>query len=122
MFLNGFGENLSDHIYVSGDLFLMPSLFEPCGISQLLAMRAGQPCLVHKIGGLADTVKHLETGFCFEGETPAEQISQLISTFKTAITLFATQPKTWQKLSKKAKQQRFTWQQSVEQYLTVLYQ
>ena len=46
----------------------MPSLFEPCGISQMLAMRNGVPCLVHHSGGLKDTVEHMKTGFSFDGD------------------------------------------------------
>ncbi len=57
LFLNGYGQALSDQMYLHGDLFLMPSSFEPCGISQMLAMRDGQPCLVHAVGGLKDTVQ-----------------------------------------------------------------
>ncbi|MFP3534593.1 starch synthase, partial [Burkholderia sp. SIMBA_042] len=47
LFLKGYGQGVGDLMYQLGDLFLMPSSFEPCGISQMLAMRAGQPCLVH---------------------------------------------------------------------------
>ncbi|WP_352244219.1 glycosyltransferase, partial [Psychrobacter sp. GW208-MNA-CIBAN-0184] len=51
LFLKGYGQGVGDLMYQLGDLFLMPSSFEPCGISQMLAMRAGQPCLVHSVGG-----------------------------------------------------------------------
>ena len=67
IFLKGYSESLANSIYGSGDLFLMPSSFEPCGISQMLAMRVGQPCLVHRVGGLADTVKNNRNGFVFTG-------------------------------------------------------
>lgn len=51
IFLKGYFETLANSIYESGALFLMPSSFEPCGISQMLAMRAGQPYLAHGVGG-----------------------------------------------------------------------
>jgi len=57
VYLRGFSEELADTLYRQGDLFFMPSSFEPCGISQMLALRAGQPCLVHHVGGLRDTVQ-----------------------------------------------------------------
>ncbi|GIX32005.1 MAG: glycogen synthase [Porticoccaceae bacterium] len=57
LFLRGFDEDLAEALYALGRLFLMPSTFEPCGIAQMLAMRRGQPCLVHAVGGLADTVR-----------------------------------------------------------------
>jgi len=65
LFLNHYAERLSRQLYASGDLFVMPSSFEPCGISQMLAMREGQPCLVHAVGGLKDTVSHGSNGFTF---------------------------------------------------------
>jgi starch synthase len=120
LFLNGYGEQLSNSIYDLGDLFLMPSSFEPCGISQLLAMRAGQPCVVHKIGGLADTVEHLKTGFCFSGNNVAEQSQQLVEVFELALKTFKSKTK-WKKLVNAAKKQRFKWQSSIEQYIAHLY-
>jgi len=54
---------------------MMPSSFEPCGISQMLAMRDGQPCLVHGVGGLKDTVKDGLDGFVFKGNTVEDQVT-----------------------------------------------
>ncbi|KAG1657662.1 Citrate synthase 1 [Nymphon striatum] len=59
------------------------SLFEPCGISQMLAMRNGNPCLVHHTGGLKDTVKHMKTGFSFGGKTYNAQIKDMIADLTT---------------------------------------
>ena len=66
--LRGYSDALARALYAAGDLFLMPSSFEPCGIGQMLAMRDGQPCLVHHVGGLRDTVLDDETGFAFSGD------------------------------------------------------
>ncbi|NQZ92031.1 MAG: glycogen synthase [Moritella sp.] len=121
LFLNGYGQALSNQMYLHGDLFLMPSSFEPCGISQMLAMRDGQPCLVHAVGGLKDTVQHLDNGFSFTGSSLQEQSDNLITAFNDAIKLHAKKPKAWAKIADNAKSARFSWQESTKQYLDLLY-
>ncbi|XQF91692.1 glycosyltransferase (plasmid) [Pseudoalteromonas espejiana] len=98
LFLKGYGQGVGDLMYQLGDLFLMPSSFEPCGISQMLAMRAGQPCLVHSVGGLKDTVKHNENGFSFNAGTLSKQADSLLKCLHETLTLHKEQPKQWQKL------------------------
>ena len=120
LFLNGYSQSQSDDVYQLGDLFLMPSSFEPCGISQMLALRAGQPCLVHAIGGLKDTISHEETGFCFGGNSLAEQTEHLVTTFNAALVVYENKS-TWQAMVEQAKASRFEWQTSVKQYLEKLY-
>ncbi len=62
----GFDETLSHRIYASADFLLMPSLFEPCGLNQMIAMRYGAIPIVHDVGGLHDTVHH-EPNRCGQG-------------------------------------------------------
>lgn len=121
LFLNGYDDALSQQVYVQGDLFLMPSSFEPCGISQMLAMRAGQPCLVHEIGGLKDTVEHIVSGFCFSGVNIVEQLSSLKIELNYALTLFYNEKTKWNNIVLKAKQQRFTWESVAQDYGRYLY-
>jgi len=121
LFLNGYGHELSEDLYLLGDLFLMPSSFEPCGISQMLALRAGQPCLVHSVGGLKDTIKHLDNGFCFNGESITEQQENLMSTFKQSLNINISNSSQWQNIVTKAKQARFNWQDSAKSYIADLY-
>lgn len=121
LFLRGFSERLSDALYRYCELFLMPSSFEPCGIGQMLALRAGKPCLVHKVGGLADTVQEGRNGFVFEGDSPQEQCQALLQAFGRARQLHADRPEQWRSLSRQAAAERFSWQTSVRDYLDKLY-
>lgn len=121
IFTNGQSENLIDSMYLESDLYFMPSLFEPCGISQMLSMRNGNPCLVHHTGGLIDTVKHMKTGFGFDGKTYDEKIKNMLSAFDLALDTFANDKPTWKKIQASAKKVRFTWEKSVDEYYKVLY-
>ncbi|MDX1333698.1 MAG: glycosyltransferase, partial [Robiginitalea sp.] len=121
IFINAQSEQLIDSLYLESDLYLMPSLFEPCGISQMLAMRNSNPCLAHATGGLNDTISHLKTGFLFGGETYAEKIGQLQAVFDQALALFREEPEAWAKIRKMAGKQRFTWRKSVDDYYRDLY-
>jgi len=122
LFLNGYSESLSSALYSFGDLFVMPSIYEPCGISQMLAMRSGVPCLVHQVGGLNDTVANGENGFSFDGDTLQEKQFNLLATLDDAVRLFRERPDEWKKISRNAAKARFTWDRSIKQYLERLYQ
>ncbi|WP_462152777.1 glycogen synthase [Pseudoalteromonas xiamenensis] len=121
LFLNGYGQGIGDMLYHLGDIFLMPSSFEPCGISQMLAMREGQPCVVHQVGGLADTVKHGATGYTFSGYNIDEQVHNLIEVFKEAVNDAAQNNERYQHIKGSAQSQRFEWHFIAEQYLHLLY-
>ncbi len=121
LFLNGYAEDLSKALYECGDLFLMPSSFEPCGISQMLAMRAGQVCVVHGVGGLKDTVRHFETGFVFGGAGPAEQASAFVEAVDMALQLREQHPAIWQDIRHQAAAERFSWKLSAQAYIDELY-
>jgi starch synthase len=122
VFLQGFFAELGQRLYENGDLFVMPSSFEPCGISQMVAMRHGQPCLVHAVGGLKDTVQDGLSGFVFEGKDLAEQAEAMIATLARALEVLTEQPATVKAMRRSAASQRFTWQAVVPAYLAQLYQ
>ena len=121
VYLRGYSEEFGDLLYYGGDLFLMPSSFEPCGISQMMAMRAGQPCIVHGVGGLQDTVDNDVTGFVFVGETPQEQAVAFVDTIERALRMRHDHPNRWQTMRKRAAAQRFDWVTSAQHYIEQLY-
>lgn len=95
----GYNESLAHQIYASIDMLLMPSSFEPCGISQLISMRYGTLPLVRKTGGLNDTVTHFDgkkkgTGFVFKKYDTKE----FYNTFKYAYKQYYDYPSNWNKL------------------------
>ncbi len=119
LFLQGYHESLSECLYQCGDLFIMPSSFEPCGISQMLAMRAGQPCLVHGVGGLKDTVHDGVDGFVFNGNGLTEQGEGFLHRLKEAIDCFNSE--NWSRIRTNARAQRFEWSQIAQLYQQQLY-
>lgn len=121
IFLKGYSEALSESLYSSGDLFLMPSSFEPCGISQMLSMRAGQPCLAHSVGGLSDTIIHNDNGFSFSGRNPLQQAENMLSCFQEVLAQKKQQPKAWAKITKNALKARFLWRDVAQDYVKYLY-
>lgn len=118
-----FNVGLAQRIYAGSDMFLMPSAFEPCGLSQLIAMRYGTLPIVHETGGLKDTVRAYNrftkegTGFSFNGYNSWN----LLSTIYRALTVYYQEPEDWQKLIQQAMQQDFSWEKPTQQYVQ-LYQ
>lgn len=121
LFLNSYANKAAEALYASGNLFLMPSSFEPCGIGQMIAMRHGQPCLVHRTGGLRDTVQPGVNGFGFEGATLHNQVDAMEKTLKDALHLRTAEPEKWQAVCKAASEARFLWDGSAKQYVEKLY-
>lgn len=122
VFINGQSDEVVSALYSEANLYLMPSLFEPCGISQMLAMRCGQPCLAHRTGGLRDTVGHLINGFCFDGKSIYDKANNMVEVFDEAIHLFfENPPEEWEEVVQNALNARFEWKDSVISYYKNLY-
>ncbi len=107
---------LARQIYAGSDMFLMPSRYEPCGLSQMIAMRYGCVPIVRAAGGLNDTVTHKVTGFVFE----KPHHLALVAAIKSAFKVFADREK-WQAIQRAGMAQDFSWENSARKYLT-LYQ
>lgn len=115
-------EDLSHLLVAGSDSLLVPSRFEPCGLTQLYALRYGTLPLVRRTGGLADTVvdadpwnleKGLATGFTFD---PASGWV-LGETIGRAVALYREQPEAWTRMRRTAMAQDFGWEASARSYL-----
>lgn len=92
-FLCGYDEALSHRIYASGDFLLMPSLYEPCGLNQMIAARYGTIPIVHRVGGLKDSV-HERGAKCAQGIVMRETTKKtLIGAVRKAVTLYGDSAK-----------------------------
>ncbi|MEC0239580.1 glycogen synthase GlgA [Paenibacillus dokdonensis] len=112
-----FSEALSRKIYASSDLFLMPSNFEPCGISQLLALRYGSIPVVRETGGLNDTV-HAYNEFTGQGNGftfTNINAHDMMHTVRRAVA-FYHQPEHWNKIVKNATSGDYSWNVSAKEY------
>ena len=119
----GYSDPIAQKIYAGCDIFLMPSLFEPCGLGQMIAMRYGTLPLVRETGGLKDSVRPYNqytgdgTGFTFTNFNPHD----LKEVMYLAIGLYNDYKEVWTKLIKQAMQEDFSWDKSAKVYME-LYQ
>ncbi|WP_321783058.1 glycogen synthase GlgA [Paraburkholderia sp. J94] len=119
----GFDETLAHEIVAGADVMMVPSRFEPCGLTQLYALAYGALPLVHRVGGLADTVVDtslenladgLATGFVFERFEP----DALSAAIRRAFALYA-RSRDWRETRARGMQQDFGWAASAQRYMAL---
>lgn len=120
-----FDKDKAKQISLGSDVFLMPSLFEPCGITQMEALSNATPPLVRRTGGLADTIKpHTArdgTGFVFDGNTREEVLRNLVQAVRDALELWSKDQAGFRALQRRGFDKRFLWPDSAKQYIDKLY-
>jgi starch synthase len=107
-----FAPDLAPLLYAGSDLFLMPSLFEPCGLGQLIAMRYGSVPVVRRTGGLADTVRDGQTGFTFDAYTS----DAFWVALQRALLVYNTDATAWARLRDAGMSANFSWGDSARAY------
>ncbi|HRU83873.1 MAG TPA: glycogen synthase GlgA [Eubacteriales bacterium] len=115
-----FNGDLASQIYAGSDIFLMPSKFEPCGLSQMIAMRYGTIPVVRETGGLKDTVEPFDeasgtgTGFTFknyEGKDMLDAVARAAKAYSDRAV--------WETIQKNAMKKDFSWNKSAEEYVKI---
>ncbi len=117
----GYSNELAHRIEAGSDLFLMPSLFEPCGLNQIYSLRYGTLPVVRATGGLDDTIENYNpdsgagTGFKFLFATS----DALYNTLKWAVSTWRDSPEAFRAMQERAMRMRFDWERSALQYVDV---
>jgi starch synthase len=112
-----FNEHLSHQIYAGADALLMPSRYEPCGLSQMIAMHYGCVPIARATGGLCDTIQDpgdsdQSTGFLFKSAKPDE----LADAIQRALLVYTQDPPDWQRIQVRGMLQDFSWDRSAQEY------
>jgi starch synthase len=116
-FHRGYNDELAHWIEAASDMFLMPSLYEPCGLNQMYSLRYGTVPIVRRTGGLADSVQDYDpiaregTGIVFDGFDS----ESLLRALYEALDLYQERPH-WQRLVRNGMQQDFSWDAQGAQY------
>ncbi len=115
-----FNGKLAHQLYAGADIFMMPSRYEPCGLSQMISMRYGCVPIARATGGLVDTIEHISrkvnggTGFLFDEPYP----SVFAVTLKRALKHYADK-ETWKKIQLNGMKIDFSWENSAQKYIDV---
>lgn len=111
----GYNNELAHKIEAGADIFLMPSLFEPCGLNQIYSLKYGTLPIVRLTGGLADTIQDSVNGFTFFDFKPSEFFDSL----KRAVDTYRTNHEKWKQMMIAAMGQDYSWERSARQYVEI---
>ena len=116
-----FSADMASKIYAASDLFLMPSKFEPCGLSQMIAMRYGSIPIVRETGGLKDSVEPFNPitgigeGFTFKTFDACDMLDAI----NRAVSMYYGEKKGFDLIKKNAMEKDFSWRKSAKQYISM---
>jgi starch synthase len=107
-----YAADLAPLVYGGSDMFLMPSLFEPCGLGQMIAMRYGSVPVVRATGGLADTVRDGVTGFVFNDFS----VAAFWNALRGALYIYTVDQESWRSIQHNGMTSDFSWRNSALGY------
>jgi starch synthase len=110
----GWTDRMARRIMAGADIFLVPSLYEPCGLTQMTSQRYGTVPVARRVGGLADTIEDGETGFLFDEYTP----TALHAAVDLALDVYAS-PARWAWLVERAVEHDFSWERPAAEYAAI---
>ncbi|MBF8249793.1 MAG: glgA [Candidatus Levybacteria bacterium] len=108
-----FNDKLANQIYAASDFILVPSIFEPCGLIQMIAMSYGALPIAHRTGGLIDSIKNGSDGFLFSNYS-AEALRE---TVEKAVDMWRNEKKKYREMVENALAADFSWDKSAKEYL-----
>ena len=117
-FSSDYNEHLASQVFAGADFYLMPSRFEPCGLSQMMAMRYGTVPIVHETGGLKDSVRPFRyfdgvgDGFAFSPYNSRE----LLLAIQSALKVYFADPDTFELIRRRCMEKDFSWTKSAQRY------
>jgi starch synthase len=119
-FLNRFDERMAHRLEAAADIFFMPSIYEPCGLNQIISMKYGTVPIVRATGGLEDSVSEfnphtgLGTGFKFSGNN----LSEIMLLIKKILAMYQDQ-RTWRQIQENGMLRNFSWELVVPEYINI---
>lgn len=120
-----YDERIAHLAYAGADIFLMPSIYEPCGLAQMIAMRYGAVPVVRRTGGLADTVRdffehhHSGNGFSFRSSTSQELMLSLLKAMSIYYQNFFNRSNRWDIIVSNCMSADYSWNRSIREYMKV---
>ncbi len=118
-FREGFDQGFSHRLFAGGDAFLMPSRFEPCGLTQMFALRFGTLPIAHRVGGISDTVFDNASGHARSNGFAIRKLTSesVASAIGRAIHCYQDEPIRWARLQQNGMGWEFSWRRSARGYL-----
>jgi starch synthase len=115
VFANRFDEELARYIYAGSDGFLVPSLFEPCGLTQMIALRYGALPIGRRVGGLAETINSADDGFLIQDSVPEELRTMIL----TSYDIWHGDTKEWERRVTNGLKKDFSWDKAAAKYIKI---